>query len=269
MIQEKKEERMALSSSNTQMILTVLLVLSVFVNGTLWTKVNYLEKGGGSALIAGNAAGTGGAGVGAGGNAGAGAAAPAADAGQGAKDMPKVSDEDHTRGDANAQIALVEYSDFECPFCKRFHPTAVQAIEAPEYQGKLKWVYRHFPLDQIHPKARKLAEASECAAEMGGDEGFWSMADAIYAEEIVPGAEELPAIAAKTGLNQAAFKTCLDSGKYAKKIEEQYQGGIKSGVTGTPGNILVNLKTGETQLIPGAVPYEQLKQAIDAMLAES
>lgn len=263
-------------SNNMQMILTILLVLSVFVNGTLWTKVNYLEKGGVGTAIAGNTGGAVGAPVGTGGNAGVGAGAPAADAGQGAKDMPKVTAEDRLRS-ANstntaqalekAQVALVEYSDFECPFCKRFHPTAEQAMK--EYGDKFVWVYRHFPLSQIHPKAQKLAEGSECAFSMGGNDAFWKLADAVYAEEVAPSTEELPALAAKTGLDQAAFKTCLDGGKQASIVDASYQGGIKSGVTGTPGNIVVNLKTGETKVIPGAVPYDQLKQAIDSLLKES
>ena len=187
-----------------------------------------------------------------------------------AKDVPPLSGKDHIRGSKTAQILLIEYSDLECPFCKRFHPTAQQVVD--QYKGKVAWVYRHFPLDPIHSKADKEAEASECAAELGGEDAFWKYVDKVY--EVTPSNNgldpaELPKIASSVGLDSNKFKTCLDSGKYAAKVEEQYQGGIKAGVTGTPGNILLNTKNGKTKLIPGAVPYDTIKSSIDSLLSES
>lgn len=90
-----------------------------------------------------------------------------------------VSVEDHLRGDRDAELVMVEYSDFQCPFCQNFHATALQALS--EYDGRVAWVYRHFPLDNIHPYARPAAEASECVAELGGDEAFWKFADEVFA----------------------------------------------------------------------------------------
>jgi protein-disulfide isomerase len=90
-----------------------------------------------------------------------------------------ISEKDHVRGDRDAQIVLIEYSDFQCPFCSRFHPTAQQVVE--EFNGQVMWVYRHFPLDSIHPVARKAAEASECVAELGGNDAFWNFVDTIFA----------------------------------------------------------------------------------------
>jgi protein-disulfide isomerase len=178
-----------------------------------------------------------------------------------------ISEKDHVRGDRNARVILFEYSDLECPFCKRFHPTAKQALE--EYKGQLAWVYRHFPLDQLHSKARKEAEAVECANELNGEEGFWALTDKIY--EVTPAnngleAAELPKLALQVGLDQTKFKACLDSGKYAPRVESDYQSGLKASVTGTPGNILLDTKTGKTKIIPGAVPLEQLKASIDSLL---
>ncbi|MBI4090954.1 MAG: thioredoxin domain-containing protein, partial [Candidatus Komeilibacteria bacterium] len=86
-----------------------------------------------------------------------------------------VSKDDHIRGDVNAEVTLIEYSDFECPFCARFRPTVTQALA--EYQGKVRLVYRHFPLRSIHPQAQKAAEASECASEQGK---FWEMHDKLF-----------------------------------------------------------------------------------------
>ena len=101
-----------------------------------------------------------------------------------AKAMRPVSkDSDHIRGNPAAPVTLVEYSDFECPFCKRFHTTAKRLVD--ESGGRVKWVYRHFPLDELHPvKARQEAVASECAAELGGNDAFWKFADRLY--ELTP-----------------------------------------------------------------------------------
>lgn len=184
-----------------------------------------------------------------------------------AVEVDKLRDDDHVRGSKSARILLIEYSDLECPFCKRFHPTAQQAVD--EYNGQVAWVYRHFPLDQIHSKADKEAEATECALELGGNDGFWKMTDKIF--EVTPSnnglnLDDLPKLAAQIGLDQGKFKACLDSGKYVAYVENDYQSGIKAGITGTPGNILLDTKTGKTIPIPGAVPYETLKSSIDSLL---
>lgn len=185
-------------------------------------------------------------------------------------EIEPVSASDHIRGDKNARFALIEYSDLECPFCKRFHPTAQQVLDA--YKGQLMWVYRHFPLDQLHSKARKEAEATECAGELASEEGFWQLADKIY--EVTPSnnglnLEDLPKLAAEVGIDQAKFKACLDSGKYKDRVEEDYQSGLSAGVQGTPGNILLDTKTGRTVVIPGAVPFDSLKQSIDSLIKSS
>ena len=92
--------------------------------------------------------------------------------------LPVVSDQDHIRGNRGAKVTLIEYSDFECPFCARFHPTTLQILD--EYGDDVALVYRHFPLDQIHPSARPAAIASECIAELGGEEAFWSFVDEVF-----------------------------------------------------------------------------------------
>lgn len=182
-------------------------------------------------------------------------------------ELEGLRDNDRIRGERNARVLLIEYSDLECPFCKRFHPTAQQAVD--EYKGQVAWVYRHFPLDQLHPKADKEAEAVECANELGGQDAFWKLTDKIY--EVTPSnngldLETLPSLASQVGLDQVRFKQCLDSGKNAGYVESDYQSGIKAGVRGTPGNFLLDTKTGKKVSIPGAVPFESLKSSIDALL---
>ena len=120
-------------------------------------------------------------------------------------DVP-VSSSDHIRGNVNAQITIVEYSDLECPFCKVFHGTMKQAMAA--YGDKVRWVYKHFPLDQLHPKADKEAEAAECAGELGGNDAFWAYIDKVF--EATPSNNGLdlallPAIAQDLGFDITKF----------------------------------------------------------------
>ncbi|MCR4279564.1 MAG: thioredoxin domain-containing protein [Candidatus Zambryskibacteria bacterium] len=94
-----------------------------------------------------------------------------------ANNVPALGDGDHVRGSVDAPVTLIEYSDLECPFCKSFHPQVQQALAG--YGNQLSWVYRHFPLD-FHPSARPLAEGSECAAQLGGNDKFWEYVDYVF-----------------------------------------------------------------------------------------
>ncbi len=182
--------------------------------------------------------------------------------------MIPVTSADHIRGDANAPVKVVEYSDTECPFCKRFHTTMQQLVDEYGKNGKVAWVYRHFPLDQLHPKARKEAEATECAAELGGNDKFWSYLDRLM--EITPANNgldlaELPRIAAYVGLDTTKFNECLSSGRYAQKIDEHAQNAIATGGNGTPWSIIVG-KNGKKYPLSGAQPYEAVKQLVELAL---
>lgn len=238
-----------------------LLVGAAFIIGTLYSRVKTLEGGTvatGNTVAAGNTGGT------VANNAGTGGAiqptaAPAAGNGLRATTVDPVTDDDHVRGSKDAPIVLIEYSDIECPFCQRFHPTMKQIKE--EYGDKVAWVYRHFPLSSIHPRAQKAAEATECVAELGGEEKFWTYLDGLIAGSDLSDTG-LATAAQQIGVNQAAFTTCLSSGKYAQKVSQQMASGERAGVTGTPGTVLV--AGGQTQLVPGAYPYDQLKTIIDA-----
>ena len=183
-----------------------------------------------------------------------------------AKNLPEVNDSDHFRGNVDADVVMVEYSDFQCPFCERFHPTAQQLVD--EYGDKVAWVYRHFPLDSIHPNARKMAQAAECAFDQGDDDAFWAYGDALFADK--PTTDDgYIAIAQDLGLDSAQFASCLDSDENKDIVQSQYEGGGKAGIDGTPGTFVVNRKTGIVKVVKGAVPYEQLKQTVDEVLAAS
>ena len=178
-----------------------------------------------------------------------------------------VSADEHVLGDINtAKVVMITYSDFECPFCKRFHPIFKQVYDA--YKGSVALVYRHFPLS-FHVNAQKEAEATECAAELGGNDAFWKFTDAIYDRTTSNGTgfalTKLVPLAGELGLDKVKFKTCLDSGKYAEKVQQDMAEGVEAGVNGTPGNILMT-KNGTSKLLPGALPFEVFKQEIDPLV---
>lgn len=179
--------------------------------------------------------------------------------------MTPVTSKDHIRGDINAPVKIVEYSDTECPFCKRFQTTMQQVISEYGKDGKVAWVYRHYPIDQLHSKARKEAVALECANEQGGNDKFWQYADRLY--EITPANNgldltELPKIAQFVGLDTAKFNTCLASTKYDKHIEDEVQNAQATGGNGTPWSIVVG-KNGKKYPLSGAQPIASIKQLID------
>jgi len=166
----------------------------------------------------------------------------------------------------SAKLTIIEYSDLECPFCKKFHPTMQQIIEA--YPGQVVWVYRHFPLDSIHSKSRTESNASECAYEQGGDTTFWKYMDKIF--EITPANNgldltKLSTVASDFGLNMTKFKTCLQNDTYAQKIQSQYESGVKAGVEGTPASFITT-KDGRYAQIMGAESFESIKTKIDKLL---
>ncbi len=241
-------------------LVPILLIASIglaFVVGVLWQKVVNLEGGGITTRTTAQAPGAG--------ETGDAAQPQRPTSGKLSEDqvskIPKVSNDDHIKGNRDAKVFLIEYSDLECPFCSRFHPTAQQVVD--EYGGDVAWVYRHFPLDQIHPRARPAAQASECVAEVGGEDAFWAFIDEIFSDQTK--LSDLSQIASNVGVSGGSYDSCVDGEKYKDKVESQYQEGLNAGVTGTPGNFIVNDK-GEAWLVPGALPFESLKTTIDEAL---
>ncbi|MBI1999110.1 MAG: thioredoxin domain-containing protein [Parcubacteria group bacterium] len=183
---------------------------------------------------------------------------------------PVSTDSDHLLGSPDAKIIIVEYSDLECPFCKSFHNTMKQVMETYGKDGSVAWVYRHFPLTTIHPKAQKEAEASECAAELGGTLGFWEYVDRVF--ELTPSNNNLdpallPKIAEDVGLDRADFEACLSSGKHRERVTKDRDNAIGIGAQGTPFSVMLS-KDGAARPIEGAVPFDSLKTIIDGALAQ-
>jgi protein-disulfide isomerase len=217
---------------------------------------------------------------------------------EGVRPVPPLKEGDHIRGNPDAPIVLIEYSDYECPFCKRFHSTLQAMMETYGKQGKVAWAYRHFPLTSIHPKALQAAKAAECAAQVAGNDGFWRFTDAYFKNTPANNHVELsllPEWAQEAGIERAAFEACLTSNadRFLDRIEQQTQGALAAGARGTPFTVIVTKKPlgdqslallnainqqvgqnvfdrlSENQVsLSGAVPREMLEPVLNTILED-
>jgi protein-disulfide isomerase len=174
-----------------------------------------------------------------------------------------------SQGRDTAGLTLVEFSDYQCPFCGR-HTRDTFPLIRRDYinTGKLKYVFRDFPIEAIHGDAFKAAEAAHCAAEQGK---FWEMHDRLFANQQALGVTQLPLHAQALGLNARPFDQCLESGKYAAGIRKDLEDGQRAGVRGTPTFFLglADAKDGQlraAKMLIGAQPYDRFKEAIESLL---
>ena len=160
------------------------------------------------------------------------------------------------RGAADAPVTVVEFSDFECPFCKQTHPTLKQLLE--RYPGKVRLAYRDFPLDSIHPQARRAAEAARCAQDQGK---FWEYHDLLFTQSPQLAPEDLRRYAGQVGVDVTKFDSCLAAGTHKAAVQRDLDEGNRLGVTGTPA-FFINGRT-----LTGAQPLEAFTKLIDQELA--
>ncbi|MCE9651902.1 MAG: DsbA family protein [Nitrosarchaeum sp.] len=180
------------------------------------------------------------------------------------------TDNDPIRGDQNAPITIVEFSDFQCPFCARFQTQTLPLIlEQYVDTGKVKFVFRDFPIQNSHPNAMPAAVAAECANEQNK---YWQFHDELFENQgvwnkmaITNATKVFKEFATKLDLNQDQFNSCLDSGKYIGEINSDLNDGRKYGITGTPGFFIGNEKIGFVK-VNGAQPFEVFKSVIDSQL---
>jgi protein-disulfide isomerase len=233
---------------NIVYVLFFLLIIASFLIGVLVTQVQYLKKG---TTVAANDV-------------------YAGDPAAGVQQVGPVDvDEGHLPilGNKDAKVTLVEFSDFQCPFCEQLYKDALPQIKK-EYidTGKVKMAYRQYPLTSLHPNAQKAAEASECANDQGK---FWDYHDQLFDNqadwEALTSDEALNKFveyANAVGINGEELRSCVSSDKMAKKVQEDVDAGTKVGVDGTPASFVNGI------LISGAVPFSDFKTQIDAALAE-
>jgi protein-disulfide isomerase len=184
-------------------------------------------------------------------------------------EVAAVTEADFIRGNPNAPIMVVEYSDYDCPFCKNFHDTMKLVMEDYGVTGKVAWVYRQFPIAQLHPNAPRISEAAYCVGELGGDEAFWKFSDLIFSERAVnepTNMTKLPEFAEKAGVKRADFNSCLESGRHAASVTASLESGAKAGAEGTPYSVIV---VGDQKaVINGAQPYPVVKQIVERLISQ-
>ncbi|MFH1142085.1 MAG: thioredoxin domain-containing protein [Candidatus Uhrbacteria bacterium] len=168
--------------------------------------------------------------------------------------VPALNEDDNYLGNKDASVVLIEYSDIQCPFCFRHHPTMQQVVE--EFGDDVVWVYRHFPLS-FHPEAVPSAVATECAGEQGK---FFDYLDVMVANQDSLADDFYLETATSLGLDLTAWQVCVDSGVMEDKIADQMSAGAAAGVKGTPATFI------NGQLVSGAVPYETFKTVIELEL---
>ena len=173
---------------------------------------------------------------------------------------PKVevaTDGEPSLGPDNAPVTIVEFSDYQCPYCRQVQPTLKRLMT--EYEGKVKLVFRDFPLRNIHPQAQKAAEAAQCAADQ---KKFWPYHDKLFAVTSMQ-IDDLKKYAQELELNMEQFTSCLDANKYAGEVADDMQAGQQAGVSATP-TFFVNGFP-----LSGAASYESFKELVDVALEQA
>ena len=168
-------------------------------------------------------------------------------------------------GNQDAKVTVIEFSDVECPFCQRHTNNGTLDQVREKYGDDVSTVFMHFPLS-FHPNAQKAGEAIECAGKLAGGEGFTSYKKALFAKGGKPTLDVIEATATEEGLDAASFMECVNGGEFAQKVTDQMAFGRSLGVTGTPGNIVMNNETGEYVKVSGAVPASAFDAAISSFL---
>lgn len=180
-------------------------------------------------------------------------------------DIAGIIEDYPLKGNADARFVWVEYSDLECPYCKSLHDAGTISQVMDKYGDDVAFVFKHYPLD-FHQNAARAAEAAECAAQLGGSDAYYAFIDEVFAQG-VPVDAVLKEAATSAGLDADALMACADEGKYADKIQASMsEGQSLFGVTGTPGNVVIDTQTGEYRVIAGAYPASEFIKNIDEML---
>jgi protein-disulfide isomerase len=176
----------------------------------------------------------------------------------------QINDDDPVLGDKNADISIVEFSDFECPFCARAASGALADFKNSDYfkDGDVNLIYKQFPLTSIHQNAQKAAEASECANKQGK---FWEYHDTLFANQRALDINSLKAYASNLNLNMDDFNSCLDSDEFAASVANDVKQGMSAGARGTPYFVIVNNDNGNSQVVSGAVPWANFEAAINSL----
>ncbi len=181
------------------------------------------------------------------------------------ENLKPISAADHSRGNVDAPMKLIEYSDLQCPFCKMFHQSMLSLV--PEYvdSGKVQWVYRHFPLISIHENAKDLSVATECGFKLGGHAAFWKMVDGVFSDpEKEFNMAKLPGIAKAAGVNVSEYSACFRAKQTAAVVDADMLDGERIGITGTPYAVIITPK-GATYTLTRAYSADELQEIFESV----
>lgn len=172
----------------------------------------------------------------------------------------------HIYGNQNAQFTLVEFSDLECPYCKRFHDTPKQIADKSD--GRINWEWQHYPLEFHNPVADVAAHAAECVAELAGNKSFWAFTGEWFSRTQLngQGVEDVERLAREVGAPLDDYKQCMESGKYVDLIKDQVKKGTSLGVTGTPATVVVDNLTGNKLIVKGAQSPKVLMETMQELI---
>ena len=193
---------------------------------------------------------------------------------EGPKIVTTNIDDDAILGDVNAPVTIVEFSDYDCPWCRTFHQTILPELKKEFIDtGKVRFVYRDMPIKQLHPLAMEKSLAANCARDQGGDQSYYNYHDEIFArttaKEDTLVKDELKQIAADLGYNTGQFNECLDTAKYNNEVNTDMADAIKIEAFGTPSFVVGASNSDgsvEGELIEGAMPYAQFRLIIEGIL---
>ncbi len=183
------------------------------------------------------------------------------------KPIPAVTESDYRLGAAQPKLILVEYSDLECPFCGQFHPAIKQVAE--ELSGEVQWVYRHFPLTQIHQNALPAALAAECVGQMKGNAAFWTYINGVFAQQKLIGKPLIESLAGVQGISATDLEACMAKDETLAIVQKQFNDAVAAGGQGTPFTIILDSKGKQVATLPGSMAYAQLKAQVEALLAKA
>ena len=182
---------------------------------------------------------------------------------------PPPTKDDYIKGNPNAPIVIIEYSDYECPFCKQFHATMNRIMDEFGVNGQVAWVYRQFPISRLHPNSTKISEAALCVGDLGGNTAFWDFTDRIFEERDVAAptnVTRLPDYAELAGVSRSDYISCVSSGRMSEEVTRSAEEGFDIGARGTPYTVVM---VGDEQaVINGAQPYEVVKQIITGLISQ-
>jgi protein-disulfide isomerase len=178
-----------------------------------------------------------------------------------------VDESDYILGNPNAPIVMIEYSDYDCPFCKQYHTTMHQIMDEYGVTGRIAWVYRQFPLAELHPNAPKVSEAALCVGDIGGNDAFWTFSDLVFdGRNLDQGTNvtKLIQYAETSGVDNSQYSACMNEGRMKQAVENSIRDGFDAGARGTPYTIL--LVGNQQAVINGAQPYDVVKGIVENLI---